>query len=216
MISVPSSPKIYHITHIDNLPNILASGKLVSDANRITNDINCSLVGMSTIKQRRLEEIEVSCHPGTKVGQYVPFYFCPRSIMLYILHKGNHPEISYTGGQEQIIHLQCDLNTTIDWANTNSVNWAFSDRNAGSYLVLFYKDRSNLGEIDWGAVSSRNFSDSRIKEGKQAEFLTFDVFPWQLIEKIGIINSTVELKVHEALVTVAHKPIIAVERSWYF
>lgn len=216
MTSVPSNPKIYHITHIDNLPNIAATTKLFSDANRIANDLDCSLVGMSTIKQRRLEEIEVSCHLGTKVGQYVPFYFCPRSIMLYILHMGNHPDISYTGGQEQIVHLQCDLNATIDWATANRVNWAFSDRNAGSYLVLFYKDRSDLSKIDWDAVSSRDFRDAKVKEGKQAEFLTFDVFPWILIEKIGIINSTMELEVQTALANVGHQPIIAIERSWYF
>jgi hypothetical protein len=85
MASVPSTPKIYHITHIDNLPNIAVSMGLVSDANRIANSLSCLLVGMSTIKQRRLQEIEVSCHPGTKVGQYVPFYFCPRSVMLFKL-----------------------------------------------------------------------------------------------------------------------------------
>jgi ssDNA thymidine ADP-ribosyltransferase, DarT len=216
MTSVPSNPKIYHITHIDNLPNIIASAGLVSDANRIANELNCSLVGMSTIKQRRLDEIEVSCHPGTKVGQYVPFYFCPRSIMLYILHMGNHPDIDYSGGQEQIVHLQCDLNTTINWANTNSVNWAFSDRNAGSYLVLFYNDISDLNKIDWLSVHSKDFRDAKVKEGKQAEFLTFDVFPWILIEKIGIINSTMELKVQTMLANAGHQPVIAVERSWYF
>lgn len=125
MASAPSSPKIYHITHIDNLPNIAASGGLVSDANRIANSLSCSLVGMSTIKQRRLHEIEVSCHPGTKVGQYVPFYFCPRSVMLFILHKANNPELTYRGGQQTIVHLEADLDAAITWANTNGVQWAF-------------------------------------------------------------------------------------------
>jgi hypothetical protein len=50
MASVPSSPKIYHITHVDNLPNIAASAGLVLDANRIASRLSCSLVGMSTIK----------------------------------------------------------------------------------------------------------------------------------------------------------------------
>lgn len=89
MTSAPSSPKIYHITHVDNLPSIATATGLVSDARRIASELSCSLVGMSTIKQRRLERIEVDCHPGTKVGEYVPFYFCPRSIMLYILRMGN-------------------------------------------------------------------------------------------------------------------------------
>jgi hypothetical protein len=137
MASMPSSPKIYHITHVSNLASIVANQGLVSDAKRITARLSCSLVGMSTIKQRRLHEIEVSCYPGTKVGQYVPFYFCPRSIMLYILHRGNHLEITYTGGQQPIIHLQADLYSVIQWADSQGVNWAFSDRNAGAYLAIF-------------------------------------------------------------------------------
>jgi hypothetical protein len=191
MASAPSSPKIYHITHIDNLPNIAASGGLVSDANRIANSLSCSLVGMSTIKQRRLHEIEVSCHPGTKVGQYVPFYFCPRSVMLFILHKANNPELTYRGGQQTIVHLEADLDAAITWANTNGVQWAFSDGNAGAYITAFYRDPAALAHLDWSAINSIDFRDAKVKEGKQAEFLMFDVFPWTLIEKIGTINGVV-------------------------
>lgn len=216
MTSNPAAPKIYHITHIDNLASIATSMGLISDANRITQGLSCSLVGMSTIKQRRLEEIEVPCHPGTKVGQYVPFYFCPRSIMLYILHRGNHPELSYTDGQQPIIHLQADFHTVIDWANSHQVPWAFSTGNAGAYVTDFFKDPANLGKIDWAAVASTDFRDPKIKEGKQAEFLMFDVFPWTLIDKIGIINNAIATKVEALLSHVEHQPAIAVEPSWYF
>lgn len=211
-----SSPKIYHITHIDNLLNIAASVWLVSDANRIANSLSCSLVGMSTIKQRRLDEIEVSCHPGTKVGQYVPFYFCPRSVMLFILHKANNPELTYRGGQQPIVHLEADLNTTMSWANTNGVRWAFSNGNAGAYITAFYRDPTDLVHLDWTAINSTDFRDAKVKEGKQAEFLMFDVFPWTLIEKIGTINSTMAAKVQTALANVQHQPIVAIEPSWYF
>ena len=216
MTLVPSSPKIYHITHIDNLPNIAASMGLVSDANRIANKLTCSLVGMSSIKERRLNEMEVSCHLGTKVGQYVPFYFCPRSIMLYILYMGNHIDVSYRGGQQSIVHLQADFHTVIDWANSNAVDWAFSSGNAGSRLTTFHNHPSNLSEIDWPAVSSTDFREAKIKEGKQAEFLMFDVFPWTLIEKIGTINSTIAIKVKKTLASVQHQPVISTEPSWYF
>jgi hypothetical protein len=216
MTPAPSIPKIYHITHIDNLPSIATSAELVSDANRIANDLSCSLVGMSTIKQRRLKEIKVACHPETMVGQYVPFYFCPRSIMLYILHRGNHPDVSYRGGQQPIVHLQADFNTVIDWANSSAIPWAFSSRNAGAYLTTFHNHPSQLSKIDWAAVASTDFSDAKIKEGKQAEFLLFNVFPWTLIEKIGTINSVIAANVKATLANAGHQPIIAVEPSWYF
>jgi ssDNA thymidine ADP-ribosyltransferase, DarT len=216
MTSVLTSPKIYHITHVDNLPSIATGIGLVSDANRIASGLSCSLVGMSTIKQRRLEEIEVPCHPGTKVGQYVPFYFCSRSIMLYILRMGNHPDVSYRGGQQPIVHLQADFHQVINWANSNAVPWAFSIGNAGSYLTSFYKDPAQLSEIDWEAVNATDFRDPKIKEGKQAEFLLFDVFPWTLIEKVGTINSVMATKVQTTLAIAGHQPTIEIEPSWYF
>jgi hypothetical protein len=216
MASVSPSPKIYHITHIDNLPNIAANMGLVSDATRIARDLSCSLVGMSTIKERRLKEIEVSCHPKTMVGQYVPFYFCPRSIMLYMLHMGNHPDISYKGGQQPIVHLQADFHKVINWANSNSVSWAFTNGNAAAHLTTFYNQSSKLREINWYAITSTDFRDPKTKEGKQAEFLMFDVFPWTLIEKIGIINSTISTKVKTALKSAGHQPVISVEPNWYF
>jgi hypothetical protein len=216
MASMPFSPKIYHITHLENLGSITATLGLVSDANRIANALRCSLVGMSTIKQRRLEEIQVSCHPDTTVGQYVPFYFCPRSIMLYLLHMGNHPDVSYRDGQKPIIHLQADFNTVVSWANINKVRWAFTDRNAGAYLTTFYSNPKDLGQVNWSAVQATDFRDSKIKEGKQAEFLMFDVFPWTLIEKIGTIDNTISTQVTKVLEGIGHQPIIAVEPSWYF
>lgn len=68
----PPDPKIYHITHLDNLAGIV-DGLIWSDAERIARNLNCTVVGMSEIKRRRLEEIEVDCRPGTMVGEYVPF-----------------------------------------------------------------------------------------------------------------------------------------------
>jgi ssDNA thymidine ADP-ribosyltransferase, DarT len=88
---VPANPKIYHITHLRNLPQIVEAKKLWSDAKRIELGLQCDVVGISHIKQRRLTEIEVDCHAPTHVGDYVPFYFCPRSVMLFILHKGREP-----------------------------------------------------------------------------------------------------------------------------
>jgi hypothetical protein len=215
MISIPVSPKIYHITHIQNLSKIIANQGLVSDAKRIQSNLQCSLVGMSDIKQRRLK-IEVSCHPGTKVGEYVPFYFCSRSIMLYILHKGNHPDLSYQGGQNPIVHLQSDVNSVIQWGNANGVKWSFTNTNASSGLVDFYKNSSDLSQIDWNAVNSNNFNNPQIKHGKQAEFLMFDFFPWTLVEKIGTINTAMATKVQASFLNTGHQPIVAVEQTWYF
>ena len=132
----PARPKIYHITHLENLPQ-MAGGVLWSDAERLRQGLNCTIVGMSEIKRRRLEELDVSCHLGTKVGDYVPFYFCARSIMLYLLFKGNHADLAYRGGQGPIVHLEADLRSVVDWAESRAQRWAISRGNAGARYGRF-------------------------------------------------------------------------------
>ncbi|MCX6048725.1 MAG: DUF4433 domain-containing protein [Chloroflexi bacterium] len=104
----------------------------------------------------------------------------------------------------------------ISWANKNQVRWAFSDGNAGAYLTNFYRNPDALNQINWGAIAANDFRDSQIKEGKQAEFLIFDSFPWGLIETIGTIDRTVATKVQGNIANLEHQPVIAVEPGWYF
>jgi hypothetical protein len=181
MENIKAQPKIYHITHLRNLPQIVTHGGLWSDAKRVELGFSCKVVGMSEIKRRRLEEIEVDCHPGTKVGQYVPFYFCYRSIMLYILHRGNHPDLSYREGQGPIVHLQADLHATVNWANEKGIRWAFSTVNASAKYASFYASLNKLAEVNWRAVAATDFSNLEIKDGKQAEFLVFEWFPVRVV-----------------------------------
>ncbi len=135
MTRPPARPKIYHITHVSNLPSIVADGELLSDAAMAARGGPLQAIGMDSIKRRRIHELEVPCHPDTRVGDYVPFYFCPRSVMLYLIHKGNHPDLRYRGGQEPVVHLEADLLSVVRWAETEGVPWAFSLTNAGSYYA---------------------------------------------------------------------------------
>lgn len=176
MKAMPDRPRIYHITHIDNLPSILADGGLWSDAAIIARGGPAAAIGMGTIKQRRLE-LRVKCHPDDRVGDYVPFYFCPRSIMLYVIHCANNQELIYRGGQEPIVHLEADLYKTVDWAEREGRRWAFTLSNAGAFYAEFRKQLDHLGEIDWAAVAATDFRDAQVKEGKQAEFLLNEFFP---------------------------------------
>lgn len=149
---VPARPKIYHICHVDRLPSIVAGG-LLSDAEVQRLAPPGTVIGMSNIKQRRLTELTLDSHPGLYVGQCAPFYFCPRSVMLYLIHKRN-PELAYKGGQEPIVHLEADLFDAVAWAQANGRRWAFTLSNAGSYYFEDRADLAQLGEIDWTAVAS--------------------------------------------------------------
>lgn len=89
MSAPPESIKLYHITHVHNLERIAREGLLSDIAIRQRGGPTVN-IGMPANKARRLR-LPVRCHPGDVLGGYVPFNFCPRSVMLYILHMGNHP-----------------------------------------------------------------------------------------------------------------------------
>jgi hypothetical protein len=216
MVMIPEKPKIYHITHIRNLDNILSDKMLWSDSKRMKLGLDCEIIGMSEIKSRRLKELEVKCHSGTKVGEYVPFYFCPRSIMLYILYMRNHPGIDYHEGQEPIIHLQADLKTAVKWATDSKIRWAFSDINAGTYAAQFYDNLDWLNDvINWSDVEATDWTDAAVKEYKQAEFLIYESFPWKLVEKIGVCNNRIRGQVIDKVGSTASIEI-SVEKEWYY
>jgi hypothetical protein len=170
-------------------------------------------IGMSTIKDRRLA-LPVSCHRGTFVGDYVPFYFCPRSVMLYILHMGNNPDLSYREGQAPIVHLEADLQTSVEWAESSGHRWAFSLSNAGARYTEFRSSLDLLSDLDWQAIASTDFRDAQVKEGKQAEFLLEASFPWHLVERIGVHSLT---RADEVRALVGNSgPAIEVRRNWYY
>jgi hypothetical protein len=74
----PSKPRIYHIFHYDVLKSVLRDGYLFSDAIISSRAPSGTAIGMSTIKQRRRNELTLSSHPDLYVGACVPFYYCPR------------------------------------------------------------------------------------------------------------------------------------------
>lgn len=219
-MAVPAEPKIYHIVHVDNLASIVADGCLWSDSVMVQR-AGGTVIGMNGIKQRRLG-LPVSCHAGTSVGDYVPFYFCNRSIMLYVIFCANHPELAYRGGQQPILHLEADLRRVVEWAEANGQRWAFSLSNAGAFYTQFRVGLNNLDDINWAAVAATDFRPADIKEAKQAEFLVQRSFPWHLVERIGYLDrpylapSGVLEKITSALQGVTHRPVVEKCNSWYY
>ena len=213
-MKVPKEPKIYHITHYDRLPSIIANGALWCDAVMSKHTHLGTTIGMSAIKRRRLYELTFSNYPDLFVGQCVPFYFCPRSIMLYIIHCANNPELLYKGGQIPIVHLQIDLYAAINWANANQRRWAFTDSNAGSNTFQDFCDIEDLKHLDWDAIEATSWSEC--KYNKQAEFLVEGNFPWTLVEYIGMHSKQDYRPIDSALSIAAHRPPVYNRQDWYY
>lgn len=212
---VPSHPKLFHIVHVDRLRSIVESGGLYCDAHVVSNTLPGTTIGMSAIKERRLRST-IPCYPDLHVGDCVPFYFCPRSVMLYLIYKGNHPDLSYRGGQESIVHLGANLQDVVTWAESEQKRWSFTTSNAGSNFFESYNSLEKLDKINWNAVWAEQWNEPDIKEGKQAEFLLEAFCPWELIKRIAVYSESLRSQVEEILASTAHKPSIEVSPGFYY
>ena len=169
---------------------------------------------MDDIKRRRLDELTLSTHPDLHVGDCVPFYFCPRSVMLYVIYRADHPDLTYRGGQAPIVHLVADLRGVVSWAERKRRRWAFTTSNAGSRFFDDYGDLADLGVVDWDAVRARDWRDC--KEEKQAEFLLERSMPWKLVSRIGVMSRSIFQRVHRVLATADHRPAVEIKPNWYY
>ncbi len=210
---VPTEPKIYHILHVDRLASVVEDGYLWSDAEARKRGVGGTTIGIADIKERRLSN-ELSSHSGLHVGDCVPFYFCPRSVMLYVLHRANNPELGYTGGQDAIVHMEADLRQTVNWANANDRRWSFTSSNAGATYFEDYANLDHLNELDWDAIQALDWKGRQ--EGKQAEYLLEKSFPWELVARVGIRVRKTYDAVQNALRGATHLPPVEIKPDWYY
>ncbi len=211
--NVPLDIKIYHIVHCDRLRSIVADGYLWSGAKVAEFGSQGTSIGMPRIKQQRMNRV-LRSHSGLWVGDCVPFNFCPRSVMLYVLYKGNHPDLNYRDGQDPIVHLETDLSRAVEWANQHGWRWAFTTTNAAASYFEDYADLRQLHRVDWEAVQARYWSE-RMDE-KQAVFLVESQFPWSLVERVGFRTQATGDAAWNAVKDAQHRPVGILEPDWYY
>jgi hypothetical protein len=203
----PATTLIYHITDVENLPDILTDGRLLSDA-RMVNRNPAVMIGYDHIKLRRLKENRVECCGNRFVGEFVPFYFCPRSPMLYTVNIGKTGRPP--GCQRTIVHLV----STVEAGLLLDKQWAISSGNAGAYHTTYRSEVSALESLGWEAIEARNWQGKT--HLKSAEFLVHGAFPWASVHRIGCYNSKVADEVRSMLKECQHIPAIQVQPEWYY
>jgi len=203
-----SNKPIFHITHVDNLPSIIGAGCLWSDSQRILQSFGNTNIGYIHIKARRMAHA-VTVSQGGTLGDYVPFNFCPRSVMLFVVSRGHD---DYKQGQTPIIHLVSSTDAIV----ASGRPWAFTDRHADLVYSNQYDSLDNLDNVDWTVMPEHYWSEPEKKEKRQAEFLVHDYCPWEAIQQIVVINQEVKNKVEAALIGSQHKPTVKISRNWYY
>ncbi|MCA1202403.1 type II toxin-antitoxin system toxin DNA ADP-ribosyl transferase DarT [Priestia flexa] len=204
---------LYHITDINNLDSILQQGGLL--ANSIVKDkgVEYENIAHTNIQDRRLTT-NVPLHPNGNLHEYVPFYFSPRSPMLYAIHKGRVEK--YEKGQSQIIYLV----SRTDIIHNAGLEYVFTDGHAIMWFTEFYKDLKNLDKIDWDVMASHYWSDTPEdpdrRRRRQAEFLVHNIVPIDLFLGIAVKNEEMKQKVLKVLNKYNFDKLVLRKGSWYY
>lgn len=205
----PTITKIYHITDVTNLAAILADGGLFSDGQLRAANRNVTEIGYAHIKQRRLDEYRIPCCAGRAVGEFVPFYFCPRSPMLCTINNGRTGRPA--GCQSTIVHLVSVVQRALDIGR----DWAISDGNAGSGYTNFSNENDALEHVNWNIVGSNSWGGDRLHT-KMTEFLIADFFPVTAFLEVGCQNAEVAAQVSQIFAPLTPTLRVHVAPHWYY
>ncbi len=216
-IGQPKPTWIMHFTHIDNLPGILKAGRLFSDSS--IGPQLATNVGATEIKARRRER-PVPCPPGGVVADYVPFYFAPRSPMMYRIacdHRDGKPGC-YPGGDDPLVYLV----SSVEQVHAAGLSWVASDGNCAVGLTTFSTELDELAAlIDWPLLRAQIWRNSpedmdRMRR-RAAEFLVHREFPLDLLAGYAVRRAERQEQVRQVLRDAGMiEPYVAVRPDWYY
>lgn len=197
----------FRITHINNISHIAKCG--IVKASSPLHDKNFQPIGDSQVIKLRKSEVVNGYH----IGDYIPFYFGPRSPMLYVIQHG------YNGVQrvkpEEIVYCVIKLDDLI----TDGIECIFTDGHALSFLTSFYT-KDDLVEIDskvkYDDVYSSQWNleeDRDLKRRKEAELLIKDDLPTKYIKGYVVYNEKAKQSLIEKGII---GNLIAVMPNYYF
>lgn len=204
---------LFHFTHVSNLPNILSEQCLVSDTVTRARQCLATEAGDPSIKARR-RELVVPVPPGGHPSDYVPFYFAPRSPMLYKISRGGVP--SYQGGQQPLVYVVTSVQAVV----ASGRPYVFSDGNCASAISRYHQDLNQLATtIDWEIMNSVMWADTaddpdRMRR-RMAEFLIHEYLPWSAVVGVGTYDEAGKAAVLQALGPSSAVPVHVTPR-WYY
>ncbi len=201
---------LYHFTHIDNLAGIAAEG-MVADGMAPATVVECA---EPSIKQRR-RELTVPIGDGGVVADYVPFYFAPRSPMLYRIHRGGVG--SYQRGQDELVYLV----SRVSRVEALGRRWVATDRNAAVEPGRFIDDAASLStHVDWEIMAAEQWADTvedgSRKQRRMAEFLVHHRVPWEAFTHVAACSEAAAAAVNGLIQGRSHTPRVVVRPGWYF
>jgi len=190
------------MTHIDNIPHVIQNG--LTHKNSPNSNPSYTPIGDGSLINTR---DNFKTPNGTKLGEYIPFYFGLRTPMLYVIQNG------YNGvkavSPNHIVYCVSSVQKIVE----NDFEFYFTDGHATDGFSTFYTkdDINSIDElVDFEATNAKFWkkqNDLDFKRRKEAEFLIKEDLPHNLI--IGYIvnieeskNELIELGIPENLIVV--------------
>jgi hypothetical protein len=213
MAADPLTRLVLHFTHVDNLELIAREG-LWCDREVVAKGLLKVEAGNREIKQAR-RQLPVTAGPGGCPADYVPFYFAPRSPMMFAIYKGRVPE--YQEGLAPIVYLV----TTIGAVLAAGLRFVFSDGNCGSVVTDYGDDLARLDElVDWGLMRERYWADTPDdpdrRRRRMAEFLVHERVPWELFGAVVAMTEQTSNTVRGIMGRLRLETDVLVKSGWYY
>lgn len=203
---------VVHFTHVDHLATIVSRG-LVSDAAAQAEGLVTREVGNRAIKDRR-RRATVPVGPGGVVADYVPFYFAPRSPMMFSIHKGNVTE--YDGGIEALVYLVSSVERLTDLG----LPIVITDRNAVLPYAAFFEGTDGLVHVDWELMEAKMWTNTIDEpdrmERRMAECLVHQAVPWEAVEAVCVRSAPRKAAVEATLAATGDASTVRITPDWYF
>jgi len=223
-LAAPRPTRLFHITAIDNLPAILATNALLSKNGGAAAGIDYQNIAHAGAQGARAVRT-VPEPPGGVVHDFVPFYFAPRSPMLYAINGGR--VAGCTWRQEDIVHFE----TTVERVTALGRPFVFYDRNATLAFSTAFTELADLDSaVAWDLLTEPPQLDGYCKywhnnaaaryadrmERRQAEFLVRDAVPLSCISRLGVFDAAREARVQAAIAASGVSLRVEITRAWYF
>ena len=201
--------RIYHVTHITNLPAILNSGALLAEANE-ARDTNPVLDIASTgYRETRRGVVVTGAEPERSVAEFVPFFLSPDSLLWDNIrsHEAD-PRLAPTAADWvsfDFVVLVSTVGKAIEAAGS-----AVADGDAAGPLTRFGATTESRERM-LRTLRADKDSDAILA----AEFLVEESFPFELVSLIGVANDKVRDAVKEILTASGFRPKVAVYPPWF-
>jgi len=208
---------VLHFTHLDNLPSIAAAGALACDGQARRSGMRTE-VGDTSIKEaRRRRTVPVA--PGGRVGDYVPFYFAPRSPMMFRIACDCRDSIPgrYQGGDRPLIYLAARVGAVVD----SGLPWVAADGNARAMITHFSSDLTEVEHmIDWELMRQAMWNstpeDPDRERRRAAELLLRDRASLSLFHEVAAYSEQYAVRARVALGDHPLAQRVVVRPHWYY